>query len=695
MPQSVSAQIWDGAAWVDLVTLSGSGCTVTRGSDGESGTRPSKIEITLNNDDGRYRTSDPMSPLYGIAGRNTRTRILVGGTTLTEAEASSWRPAKSLEHKPGQAFGLAWCDLTAEGVLRRVAQWKTPLQSALRRAISGFTTLAGYWAFEDKSKATQVSNLVAGGQPGIIRDGEPAGIEGPPGSDNLLKIDATTSAVGFFKTIPTVGGWQISFSVKLAAIPATATNLPLLQWWTANGYRWTLGVDSGGYQWTIIDRDGALVKTFGSGFGTGADPTNWMVHRIKVSQVGGNTQIEPAWFPQDSSVLYGLTDSYVGLTSAPIRWRLSGNAHMIDAGFGHLYAVQGLTNDLLSTQITRAFMGYTGEKAGDRFLRLTLEENIPRFLTGVTADTAPMGPQRPLTLMALLKEIIATEDGVMTDRAAALGLHFFTRGSIYNQPIALALTYPTQVAGPLEEVTDDLGISNVVTVSNSRGGEYTAELAAGSVSTLAPPAGIGEARTEYEVNVADETLQLQQTAEWYLGRGTIDRARYPKVVVDLLAQPGLVALVNGVDISDRITITGLERELVDLLVLGKVEKIGHDTRRVEFTCIPADVQHNIGVYDAVSSRYDSASTTLAGGTTTTGTAMLLTTTDRTDCWSTTETPYVAVVAGERVTVTAMTAPAGAGPYTQTATVVRSVNGVVKTHVAGERFGLADPVYAGL
>src|SRR3982750_4699001 len=106
-PQNVSAQIWDGTAWVDLLTLSGTGCTITRGSDGESGTRPAKFELDLNNDDGRYRTSDPGSPLYGVAGRNTRSRISVGGTIITEAEAASWRPGRTLEHQPGTNRGLA------------------------------------------------------------------------------------------------------------------------------------------------------------------------------------------------------------------------------------------------------------------------------------------------------------------------------------------------------------------------------------------------------------------------------------------------------------------------------------------------------------------------------------------------------------------------------------------------------------
>jgi hypothetical protein len=699
-PQDVVAQIWNGTAWVDLVTLSGTGCTITRGSDGESGTRPSGFSLDLNNDDGRYRTSDPMSPLYGLAGRNTRARIRVGGTTITEAEAASWRPTRTVEHQPGANKGLAVCSLAAEGVLRRIMNWQTPLQSDLRRTLGQFSTLVGYFPFEDKSKATLVSNVVAGGQPGTRRDGEPAGIEGPPGSGDLLKIDATTSVVGTFKTMSAAAGFQVSFSIKLAAIPASATIYPLMQFWTANGYRWTMAVNSTNYEWTVIDIDGTLVKTFGTTHGVGAEPNQWIIHRIKVTQVGGNVQIEPAWYPETSSVLYGTTSTYVGTISAPTRWRVSGNPHTIDAGFGHLLALRGVAEGLLNADVTAAFIGHAGETAGARYERLLDQAGIGHFMTGVAADTAPMGPQRPLPLMTLLKEIIATEDAVLMDRADALGLHLFTRSVLYNQPVALALAY-TDLAPTLEEATDNQGVANVVTVSNSRGGEYTAALESGALSRLAPPAGIGEEKSAYDVNVADETLQLQQTAEWYLGKGTINRARYPKVTVDLLANPGLVAAVNACDISDRITITGLERELVDLLVVGKVEKIGHTTRLVEFTCVPADVQHNVGVYDAVTSRYDSASTTLAAGTTATAVTMLLTTTDRDDCWSTTETPYVAMVAGERVTVTAMTAPAGTGPYTQTATVTRSVVGggggaaVVKSHLAGEQFSLADPVYAGL
>ncbi|HEY9415615.1 MAG TPA: hypothetical protein VIQ30_12705, partial [Pseudonocardia sp.] len=74
---------------------------------------------------------------------------------------------------------------------------------------------------------------------------------------------------------------------------------------------------------------------------------------------------------------------------------------------------------------------------------------------------------------------------------------------------------------------------------------------------------------------------------------------------------------------------------------------------------------------------------------------VVTFTDRDDAWSTTAEPYDWLVGGERMTVTNMTAPAGSGPWTQTATVVRAVNGVSKAQTAGTSVYLADTKRWGL
>ena len=104
--------------------------------------------------------------------------------------------------------------------------------------------------------------------------------------------------------------------------------------------------------------------------------------------------------------------------------------------------------------------------------------------------------------------------------------------------------------------------------------------------------------------------------------------------------------------------------------------------------------YDVGVYDATDSRWDSRTTTLGSAPDDNDTSWTLSTTDPDDVWSTTETPYDLVVCrggvrGEVVTCTAMGAPSGSGPYTQTATVTRSVNGVVSAWDIGDEIHAAD------
>jgi len=187
--------------------------------------------------------------------------------------------------------------------------------------------------------------------------------------------------------------------------------------------------------------------------------------------------------------------------------------------------------------------------------------------------------------------------------------------------------------------------------------------------------------------VADETTQLEALADWHLAKGTLERPRYESVSVDLLANPGLEASVNAVREGNMIRVTGYEAEPIDLLVVGIVSDVGAVEHTVTFRTEPYE-PYRTGRYDDGVARYDARTSTVNAAQTTTSTAWAVAATDANDVWST-ATPYDWIVAGERVTVTGMTAAAGTGPYTQTATVVRSVNGVVKAQAIGNGIHIAN------
>jgi hypothetical protein len=65
-------------------------------------------------------------------------------------------------------------------------------------------------------------------------------------------------------------------------------------------------------------------------------------------------------------------------------------------------------------------------------------------------------------------------------------------------------------------------------------------------------------------------------------------------------------------------------------------------------------------------------------------------------WTHSRGDFGILIGGERMTVTAVSAPVGAGTaWTQTLTVTRSVNGIVKSHATGVPVHAADPIILGL
>jgi hypothetical protein len=184
-----------------------------------------------------------------------------------------------------------------------------------------------------------------------------------------------------------------------------------------------------------------------------------------------------------------------------------------------------------------------------------------------------------------------------------------------------------------------------------------------------------------DVNVSREA-RLTDHANWWLNVGTNSEPRYSDVVVDLDANPELEAAAAAVRPGDRITIANLAPDLVNLLVVAKRDTRSHQKRRtIAFKTRPY-LPFDVAVHDG-DKRQESYSSTLNAAYGSTDTTMVVTFTASEDRWSTGATPYDWSIEGERITVLTMAAPTGSGPYTQSATVRRSVNGVVKTHLAGE------------
>lgn len=657
--------------------------TIERGMEAY-GEWPGKSGFTceIADDTYQYDPSRPTSLLYGVAGRNAKVRIRPNANSYLYAEAQKWTPQRTPDHVPGAGQGRSGVLLAAEGLLSRIGRWEDPLDSPMYRTIAGRSTSAGHWSMEDGRGATRLDNSLAGGVGGVAQNGAELGDdEAPAGAGSSARIADGSRLAGTFATMSTSAGWQVSWAFRADALPPTAVGVELFRVRTANGYVWTWFVDNTSFYMQVRDSDGTLIEDDGYIYGSGAAPdANWLTMRIAVEQVAGNVSWNWAWYAQDLDVFYVPTGSFAGVISRPVSWEQNGNATTEGWWFCHVFGVTSLVDDLMSAANRNVFNGYNGETAIDRYYRLMSEAGLTRYGIGTASDSQPMGPQKPKTLLELLKEVRDTEWADLSDERLDVATTIRGRREMENQTPVLELTHVAAPAGPGDlagwvKVVGTDGIANRINVRNAAGGEVTLELESGPLSTQPPPAGIGALKKQIDVSVADTDAQLKNIANWHLARLTLDGPRYTEITLDLNASPALLVPARGVREGDLITVDGLEADQVRLLVVGIERSLTSGTDRITYRTEPYDL-YDIGVWDDPSFVWDAKYSTLDGDHTDTDNTLLLSASRITSVWSTAFTGDL-MIAGERVTVTSMGAASGTGPWTQTATVVRSVNGVVK------------------
>jgi hypothetical protein len=347
--------------------------------------------------------------------------------------------------------------------------------------------------------------------------------------------------------------------------------------------------------------------------------------------------------------------------------------------------------------VVSAAFGYVGETAGDRLDRVAELASWPITVVGDNADTTAMGAQYEEPTLTQIRDAENADFGILTEARDALSLLYRSRSSMYNQDPVITIDYSAgELSPPFEPVDDDQRTRNDVTASRRDGDSFRATRLTGPLSVEDPPDGVGRYQDERQVNVQTDAM-LPGIAQWLLNAGTLDQARYPSVVVNLLApavaaNAALSAGLWKVDVGDTIRITGLEAVGiygdVDLIVLGDEKVVGPVEKTFTFNCMPA-APYQVAVYD--TDRYDTDGSELVFTVGTLSPSLSVAATG-TSLWTTDVSafPFDIHVGGERMTVTGITGTSSP----QTLSVTRSVNGVVKSHEAGTEVRLwKTPRYA--
>lgn len=631
----------------------------------------------------------------------TNTWTIGAAADLVDADIRAWFEVPAWPRKRDISGNDEWVPVEGAGIMRRMGAGSSPLNSTLRRGILSTSTsgVQEYWPCEDGDTATRLASAVGG--PAMVMNGTAANLAAFDGFDCSLPLPtlvATTELRGAVRTHPTTGFSQVRC---LIAIPDTGTvnGASLLEVnYTGSAATWQVRYGTGGTL-TIraFDGSGTSLLTNGpSAFGMD-DTARWI--SLELTQTGADIDWAVKVLDPGATVGTFVSGTVAGQTfGRPTRVTGSPGGGTEGVSMGH-FVVQDEITSLFD--LGDELAAWAGETAGRRVERLCGEEGLDFRVIADLDDTVAMGPQGARTLLDLLRECEEADGGILYEPRDTFGLAYRPRSSMYSLPASLTLDHAQhQLAAPLDPVPDDQTLTNDVTVSRTDGSSARAEDTTGPLSTQAPPDGVGRYDSSVTVNVQTDDV-LDDQAGWRLHLGTVDEDRHPSIQVRLShpefsGDAALTADVRGLDLGDRFLVqnppSGEPPEDVDQLAQGFGEKIDQKTHDIGVNTAPAR-PWRVPVLDAGTAggyRYASDTVT-AEALDDSETGVDVTVSAGQPGWSVADGSFDVMIGGERMTVTAVS---GTAP-TQTFTVTRSVNGVVKSHATGATVTLFEPSYWGL
>ncbi|MEU0411734.1 hypothetical protein ABZ307_28485 [Streptomyces griseorubiginosus] len=590
--------------------------------------------------------------------------------------------------------------LVISGYFRRLKSGADPLQSALRRTLPTTTGLLGYWPLEDGTGADDAASALPSGRPAPV-SGFSFGQESSLAASSALPTLLTGATASFVPATGTGGGWTVACVFQISSLPAALTEILRVNVKSSVLSYVVLSASATGIRLEPFNDDGTSVGgvTFSTAGGVAAFQNQWNQLRIRCADNGANVDFTMNWINEDGSDSWFLTTTGTSVNPgnvASVQIK-SLAADYIGMSIGHMIVVDANNTFAFNDPIT----GFSGETANNRVARVVEEEDISFTVVdgSLTRPSEAVGPQRVQTLFDIIQNATDADGGIFYEKRVQRGIQYRDRASLENQSVWLTLPYE-DVMAPLEPTDDDQHIENDVTVSRIDGSSARVEQETGPLNTQEPgddPDAVGRYAASYSLDL-DNDDQCEQIAAWKLHLGTWDESRYPKVRVNLARNPEYIAAATRVDVGDRIQITDppawLPPGTIDLLVQGYTEYLDQNTWTIEYNCTPYG-PWLVAVTNEDTARANTAGCQLAEDLDATETGVDVTTTDG-PRWVDSATyasdfPFDIVVGGEVMTVTACTGTT----TSQTFTVIRSVNGIAKSHSTGDAVSLAVPTYIAL
>jgi hypothetical protein len=650
----------DGTSGIDRLRGKAHGLRVY---DGIDGTLKVDVDTARDADVAGTGFTDATGRVWSVTG----TASLSNRHTRLVGEVPAWPPERNLSGADRTV------PIEPTGITRRLGIGNKPLDSALRRYIAGNAQAVECWPLTDGPDSTSGAALL-GGRPmvyGTQYDQDPPAWGDGTVADwiePVVSLSADNSTGRLTGSLTTqlaamAGGWCVD---HVRSGPGEVDSLFM--------YDWGAGTDAQNrhiYQLLFqapLDKILILRESVGTESSSGASlgsieaagifdgrphhvrfsvhvssgTTNWAIYLDGVERATGS----------------------VALTTRALRtvqydWGVGDQ----ELALGYFTCWNPPTTAPSASEVYDALLGFPGETAGERMLRVAAEQSVPLSVSGALSDQVALGTQRQERFLDALQSAALSDRGYVLEQRDDRALVYRARSTLYNQSPILTLDWTDGVIGaPFRPTDDDKDTQNDVTVQRQGGSRGYAVLEEGRMSVLDPPDGVGRYDREHTLSLAEDA-QADQLASWIMHTGTYDGLRVTSITLKF-GNARVYAMADRIlrlDVGDKIRLTNLPAaqygpDDVDLLVRGYSETIGEDWS-ITFNCTPADPYDVLQLDAGEASRLDTAGSELVAAIDTDDTTLTVATTQG-PVWIDSATypgdmPFDIRVGGEVMTVSAV------------------------------------------
>lgn len=554
----------------------------------------------------------------------------------------------------------------------------------------------GYWTFEDGADSTQAAAASRNTVAAIASNIRFQAADDLPGSNGVAQFaGATAFARGRARSSSVTGTASVLIYFKMGTAPASTVPIISVMCSGSSLAWWRLETDGASINTKAIDSDGTVLVS--SPFLLGpVSVTEWVAIRLELTTSGGNINWATAWHQVGSDLFYGGSGSLAGTVGRFTGFTVWGTTANTDMYFAHAW-LDSSKVDFVTAEFQQSSNGFIGEKFGARFRRICGAIGVTADVDGWDFDTSTVGRQPIDTPLKILQDGADVDGGIlMASRRAGNTLTYVTRKRIQTEQKTVTLSHSSShLAAPPKPVKDSVGVRNDVTVFRKGGSSTRVTVSDGRYGTAA----IGTVPAQYTYNTETDE-QTSDIAGFLAAIGAAGEYRFPEIVTALhrpqtLFGSTLAKSILAVDAGRFVEISNLPAGQApgpyEQLVSGYSEVIVNKTWTITFNGIPYTVWR-AGIIENGTEpiRFAGTDTTLNADVTSGATTLVFKTPDTSARWVTSADspptgtfPMDVMIGGEWIRVSNITGTTAAGGfYTQTATVVRSINGIAKAQTAG-------------